>query len=71
MSGQARARPSWKKQRYHSPRETIVALAPVPADDLTRFVHDLSLIDDQVLDDALRAPGVLDERRTRAGPGGR
>jgi len=59
MSGKARARPSWKKHRPTPNREIVVAVIPVPSDDLMRFTHDPELIDDQTLDDALRAPGVL------------
>jgi hypothetical protein len=62
MSGKARSRPSWKKQRHHWKPEVTVAIIPVPADNLMAFTHDPELIDDQTLDDALRAPGVLPSR---------
>jgi hypothetical protein len=59
MSMKARARPSWKKRHLNTPREVTVAIIPVPADNLTAFTHDPDLIDDQTLDDALRAPGLI------------
>jgi hypothetical protein len=65
MSGKARSRPSWKKQRHLPLQEVTVALIPVPADNLTAFTRDPELIDDQTLDDALRAPGVLPSREKR------
>jgi hypothetical protein len=58
MSRKARSRPSWKKSRDRTPAETTVAFVPVPVHDPDALLHDLTLIDDQVLDDALRAPGV-------------
>jgi len=58
MSRKARSRPSWKKPRHQLPSEVTVAIIPVPADNLFAFTHDPELIDDQTLDDALRAPGV-------------
>jgi hypothetical protein len=62
MSRKARSRPSWKKQRHAMPEEVTVAFIPVPANNLTAFTRNPELIDDQTLDDALRAPGVLSSR---------
>jgi hypothetical protein len=59
MSRKARSRPSWKKRRLHWKQEVTVAFIPVPADNLTAYTRDPELTDDQTLDDALRAPGVL------------
>jgi hypothetical protein len=44
------------------PEEVTVAFIPVPANNLTAFTRNPELIDDQTLDDALRAPGVLSSR---------
>jgi hypothetical protein len=66
MSKKARSRPSWKKKRQAVPKEFTFAFIPVPADNLTAFTRNPELIDDQTLDDALRAPGVLPEKESAA-----
>jgi hypothetical protein len=69
MAHKARGRPSWKKQRYFGPPEIPVALVPIPLSNPYSLLHDMSLIDDQTLDDALRAPGVPPDAPGARSPG--
>jgi hypothetical protein len=71
MSHKARGRPSWKKQRSFSPPEIAVALVPIPLWNPGSLLHDESLVDDQTLDDALRAPGVAPDSPGATASGGR